>query len=49
LVGRARANGIAVITGTEVQTLQAAEQFVLYTGVRPEVDQLVRASAFARG
>ncbi len=37
-----------VITGAEVIALQAAEQFVLYTGVRPTDDQLRRASEFSR-
>ena len=36
------------ITGAEVIALQAAEQFVLYTGVRPTEDQLRRAAAFSR-
>ncbi len=48
LVRRARAREQTVITGTEVITLQAAEQFVLYTGVRPNADQVARASAFSR-
>jgi shikimate dehydrogenase len=34
-----------VITGAEVIALQAAEQFVLYTGVRPSDEQIRRASA----
>jgi shikimate dehydrogenase len=38
LVRRARAQGKRVITGTEVIALQAVEQFVLYTGVRPTDD-----------
>lgn len=37
-----------VIHGGEVMTLQAVEQFVLYTGVRPEPDLIARAEAFAR-
>jgi shikimate dehydrogenase len=48
LVRRARAAGATVITGAEVQALQAAEQFVLYTGVRPTDEQLSRAAAFSR-
>jgi shikimate dehydrogenase len=48
LVRRARANGATVITGAEVQALQAAEQFVLYTGIRPTDEQLARAAAFSR-
>jgi shikimate dehydrogenase len=48
LVRRARAQGTQVITGAEVIALQAVEQFVLYTGVRPSDDQVRRASEFSR-
>jgi shikimate dehydrogenase len=48
LVRRARRTGAQVITGAEVQALQAAEQFVLYTGLRPTGEQLARAAAFSR-
>jgi shikimate dehydrogenase len=48
LVRRAHAQGKQVITGAEVITLQAVEQFVLYTGVRPSDDQIHRASEFSR-
>jgi shikimate dehydrogenase len=48
LVRRARANGARVITGAEVQALQATEQFVLYTGSRPAYEQLARAAEFSR-
>jgi shikimate dehydrogenase len=48
LIARARAAGTRVITGTEVAALQAAEQFVLYTGVRPTRDQVEDAAAIAR-
>ena len=48
LVRRARAHGKRVITGTEVSALQAVEQFVLYTGVRPTDDQARRAAEFSR-
>jgi shikimate dehydrogenase len=37
-----------VITGAEVVKLQALEQFVLYTGVRPTDEQAQRASEFSR-
>jgi shikimate dehydrogenase len=37
-----------VITGAEVATLQAAEQFVLYTGVQPSAEQIKRAAQAAR-
>jgi len=48
LVRHARAGSKKVITGAEVIALQAAEQFVLYTGVRPSDDQVRRASEFSR-
>ncbi|KQU53514.1 shikimate dehydrogenase [Rhodococcus sp. Leaf278] len=48
LIVAARAAGKPVITGAEVIALQAAEQFVLYTGVRPSDEQITRASEFAR-
>jgi shikimate dehydrogenase len=49
LVRAARAGGKAVITGAEVIALQALEQFVLYTGVRPPPETVERAAAWARG
>lgn len=48
LVQAARARGKRVITGAEVIALQAAEQFVLYTGVRPSEEQIRTASEFSR-
>ncbi|OZC51932.1 shikimate 5-dehydrogenase [Rhodococcus sp. 06-621-2] len=48
LIVKARAAGKPVITGAEVIALQAAEQFVLYTGVRPTDEQIQRASEFSR-
>lgn len=48
LIRLARALGRPVITGDEVMTLQAVEQFVLYTGVRPEPALIAEAAAFAR-
>ena len=48
LVRRARAQDKQVITGAEVIALQAVEQFVLYTGIRPSDDQVRRASEFSR-
>jgi shikimate dehydrogenase len=48
MVRRARANGQQVVTGAEVIALQAAEQFVLYTGVRPTPQQVERASTHSR-
>lgn len=44
----ARAAGTPVITGAEIGVLQAVEQFVLYTGVRPDAALIDRAAAFAR-
>lgn len=38
----------ATITGAQVIALQAAEQFVLYTGVRPSDEQITAASEFSR-
>ena len=43
LIRAASAAGKTVITGAEVATIQALEQFVLYTGVRP-TDEQVRAA-----
>ncbi|WP_415977365.1 shikimate 5-dehydrogenase [Rhodococcus sp. 077-4] len=48
LVLAARAANKPVITGAQVIALQAAEQFVLYTGVRPSDEQIARASEFSR-
>jgi shikimate dehydrogenase len=48
MVQRAQARGATVITGAEVQSLQAAEQFVLYTGIRPSDEQVQEAAAFSR-
>lgn len=48
LIIAARTVGTHVITGAEVATLQALEQFVLYTGVRPSDEQVRLASEFAR-
>ncbi|WP_210492134.1 shikimate 5-dehydrogenase [Patulibacter sp. SYSU D01012] len=46
---RAREAGVRTILGTEVATLQAVEQFVLYTGQRPTDEQVEAAAALARG
>jgi shikimate dehydrogenase len=40
--------GKRIITGAEVIALQAVEQFVLYTGVRPGAQLIDKAAAFAR-
>ena len=49
LIRRAQALGKPVITGLEVIALQALEQFVLYTGVRPTPEQVEAAVVYARG
>lgn len=49
LIRYAREQGLQVVTGAEVIALQALEQFVLYTGVRPSNEQITRAAAHARG
>lgn len=48
LIQAARAAGKPVITGAEVIAIQAAEQFVLYTGVRPSPGLVREASEFSR-
>ncbi len=48
LIAAGRAAGRTVITGAEVATLQALEQFVLYTGIRPSDEQVRAAEAFMR-
>jgi shikimate dehydrogenase len=48
LVRLGRDLGLEVVTGTEVVALQAVEQFVLYTGVRPSDEQIAAASAATR-
>lgn len=48
LIRLARELGKPAITGDQVMTLQAVEQFVLYTGVRPSEAQIAAAAAFAR-
>jgi len=49
LIRLARALGRPVVTGAEIQAVQAVEQFVLYTGVTPSDEQFERAAAFAAG
>lgn len=48
LISVARNQGKTAITGAEVIALQAVEQFVLYTGVRPSDEQIAAAAAYAR-
>lgn len=49
LIRAARAAGKGVITGGEVIVLQAVEQFVLYTGVRPSAEPIRLAAEWALG
>jgi len=49
LIRDAKARGKQVITGADVFAIQAVEQFVLYTGVRPDDELFRQAAAFARG
>lgn len=48
LINYAKAHGKKVITGTEVFAIQAVEQFVLYTGVRPNDELFQQAAQYAR-
>ncbi|MDQ4488885.1 shikimate 5-dehydrogenase [Sinomonas sp. ASV486] len=48
LIKAGRAAGKAVITGAEVMTIQALEQFILYTGMRPSDEQVRAAEEFMR-
>ncbi|WGZ78619.1 MULTISPECIES: shikimate 5-dehydrogenase [unclassified Arthrobacter] len=48
LIKAGRAAGKTVITGAQVATIQALEQFVLYTGIRPTDEQVHAAEAFMR-
>ncbi len=48
LIVRALDAGKEVITGAEVIALQALEQFVLYTGVRPDAELVGRAAEYSR-
>ena len=48
LVRQARIAGKRVISGADVLALQAAEQFALYTGVRPSLELVQQAAAFSR-
>lgn len=48
LIRAAEAAGKHTITGARVVALQAAEQFELYTGVRPDAELIAAASEFSR-
>ncbi|GAA2198501.1 shikimate 5-dehydrogenase [Sinomonas flava] len=43
-----RAAGKTVISGAEVMTIQALEQFILYTGIKPTPEQVAAAEEFMR-
>ncbi|WP_025069320.1 shikimate 5-dehydrogenase [Bacteroides propionicifaciens] len=46
LIKKAMELGKAVISGTDVAVIQSLEQFVLYTGVRPSLDEIQEAQLF---
>lgn len=48
LLRAAQKAGCNIISGTDVAVLQAVEQFVLYTGMRPTEMQIQNAASFAR-
>lgn len=48
LIVAGRAAGKTVISGAEVMTIQALEQFILYTGMRPSDEQVRAAEEFMR-
>ncbi|GAB4099986.1 shikimate 5-dehydrogenase [Sinomonas halotolerans] len=48
LIRAGRGAGKTVITGAEVMTIQALEQFVLYTGITPTPEQVREAEEFMR-
>lgn len=48
-IREARRQGKSIISGGEVIVLQALEQFVLYTGIRPEIAEIRAASDYAHG
>ena len=49
LIRYARTQNKKVITGAEVFAIQAVEQFVLYTGIRPNEEVFQQAAKHARG
>ncbi|MDO5076521.1 shikimate 5-dehydrogenase [Corynebacterium sp.] len=48
LIQAAERLGVATMTGGEVIALQAAEQFALYTGVRPSDELIIAAEEYAQ-
>jgi len=49
LIRYARSQDKTVITGSEVFAIQAVEQFVLYTGIRPGAELFQQAAQYSRG
>jgi shikimate dehydrogenase len=47
LIRLAQSLGKPIISGADVIVIQAVEQFVLYTGVRPSAELIAKAAAFA--
>ncbi|WP_283647553.1 shikimate 5-dehydrogenase [Hafnia paralvei] len=48
MIRYAKTQGKTVISGAEVFAIQAVEQFVLYTGIRPEHELFLAAAKYAR-
>lgn len=48
LIKEARSQNKIIISGADVAVIQSLEQFVLYTGVRPDLDLIREASSIAR-
>lgn len=48
LITAGEARGAVTITGAQVMSLEAVEQFALYTGVRPDDELLAAATAYSR-
>lgn len=49
MIRYAKTQGKTVISGAEVFAIQAVEQFVLYTGIRPDHELFLAAAKYARG
>ncbi len=48
LIQKAKSFGIPVVNGSEVMTLQAVEQFALYTGITPDEELIRQAAEYSR-
>lgn len=48
LLKEAKSQNKKIISGADVAVIQSLEQFVLYTGVRPDLNLIMEASTFAR-